>query len=46
MIPKWIFPLMLIALDICAACVYAFDGDLRKTVYWFSAAALTTAVTF
>lgn len=41
------FPSVLIALDLCAAARYAFsDGDWRKTVYWISAAVLTTTVTF
>jgi len=43
--PK-IFPTILLILDICAAIVYWYDGDFRKTVYWFAAAALTTVVTY
>lgn len=41
-----IFPTVLIALDICAAGVYATHGDVRKVVYWFAAAILTTTVTW
>jgi hypothetical protein len=41
-----IFPTVLIVLDVCAALVYLHDGDVRKTVYWFAAAVLTTSVTF
>lgn len=42
-----IFPTILITLDVLAAAVYAVqDGDIRKTIYWVSAAILTAAVTF
>ena len=44
--PEYIFPLALIALDLCAAAVYAVQKDWRKTVYWLSAAVLNAAVTF
>lgn len=40
------FPITLIALDICAAIVYGWQGDVRHAVYWFSAAVLTICVTF
>lgn len=43
--PK-IFPIILIILDIAAAGVYLCHGDIRKTIYWISAAALTIVVTF
>lgn len=46
MLRTQIFPTILIALDVGAAVVYAFDGDLRKTIYWLAAATLTTVVTF
>jgi hypothetical protein len=39
------FPYVLIALDICAALVYAFKGDIRHGVYWTAAAILTLTVT-
>jgi hypothetical protein len=42
----WIFPLILIILDLCAAGVWATHGDWRKVVYWVAAAVLTTVVTF
>jgi hypothetical protein len=41
-----IFPAVLIVLDICAAVVYGWQGDVRHAVYWFSAAVLTITVTF
>ena len=41
-----IFPILLIALDIGAAGVYAFNGDWRHTIYWLAAATLTATVTF
>lgn len=41
-----IFPTALIALDVAAAAVYAFGGDVRRTVYWFAAAVLTASVTY
>jgi len=41
-----IFPSVLIVLDVCAAVVYACCGDVRHSVYWLSAAVLTTSVTF
>jgi hypothetical protein len=43
--PKF-FPLALIVLDVFAGAIYAGNGDVRKTVYWISAATLTAAVTF
>lgn len=45
MSPK-LFPTILIVLDVAAALVYAADGDVRKIVYWLSAAVLTAAVTY
>lgn len=41
-----IFPIAMIAGDIGAAIVYAFSGDARRAIYWFSAAVLTASVTF
>lgn len=43
---QYIFPLLLIALDIGAAVVYGISGDLRKVVYWIAAAVLNVTVTF
>jgi hypothetical protein len=41
-----IFPAILITLYLCAATVYAWDGDWRRVVYWLCAAGLNAAVTF
>lgn len=41
-----VFPSVLIALDVCAAGVYAAHGDWRRFIYWMAAAALTATVTF
>ncbi len=40
------FPTILIVLDACAGVVDAYNGDVRKAVYWFAAAILTCSVTF
>lgn len=41
-----IFPTVLIVLDLCAAVVYACDGDSRRMIYWIAAATLTACVTY
>ncbi len=41
-----ILPSVLIAIDIGAGIVYGFDGDVRRLIYWLSAAVLTACVTF
>ncbi len=41
-----VFPSILIALDVCAAGVYAAHGDWRRFIYWMAAATLTATVTF
>lgn len=41
-----LFPTILIALDVCSALVYLSGGDLRRFVYWTSAAVLTATVTY
>lgn len=43
---KYMFPCLLIALDLGAGIMYAIEGDWRKVVYWFAAAVLNVAVTF
>lgn len=43
---KYIFPVTLIILDICAAAVYGFNGDIKKLIYWLAAATLSITVTF
>ena len=41
-----IFPTVLIVLDVAAALVYAWKGDVRMVIYWLAAAVLTGAVTY
>ena len=41
-----VFPVILIALDVAVAAVYAAHGDWRRFVYWLAAATLTATVTF
>ena len=41
-----VFPAIMILLDLMAALMCGFAGDLRKTVYWIAAAVLNAAVTF
>ena len=45
-IPGWLFPSILILLNVCSAIIWACHGDIRKMVYWGAAAVLTIAVTF
>ena len=44
--PQYIFPIILIALDIGAAIMSVPVGDFRKVIYWLAAAVLNAAVTF
>ena len=43
---KYIFPIILIGLDIGAGVVYGINGDIKKLIYWFAAAVLNITVTF
>lgn len=43
---QYIFPLILIVLDVGAAVVYLKHKDIRMTIYWLAAAVLNAAVTF
>ena len=43
---SYIFPIMLIILDLGAAVVYGISGDVRKAIYWVAAAVLNITVTF
>ena len=43
---KYIFPVMLICIDVCAAGVYALHMDFKMAVYWIAAAVLNICVTF
>lgn len=44
--PSQYFPLLLIALNLCASISYAYGGDYRRAMYWVFAAGLTVTVTF
>ena len=43
---KYIFPIALIILDVCAAGVYAIHTDWKMMTYWIAAAVLNCCVTF
>lgn len=43
---EYIFPLILILLDVGAAIMYAANKDYKKSVYWLAAAVLNVTVTF
>ena len=43
---KYIFPLVLIGIDLCAGFVYLASGDIKKFIYWIAAAVLNITVTF
>lgn len=42
----YIFPALLILLDVGAALVYFVSKDYKKAVYWLAAAVLNICVTF
>lgn len=44
--PEYIFPLLLILLDLGAAVIYAIQKDYKKSVYWIAAAVLNVTVIF
>lgn len=46
MMNKYIFPCLLIALDVGAAGVYALQTNWKMAVYWIAAAVLNCCVTF
>jgi hypothetical protein len=43
---EYIFPTVLILLDILAAMPYLCKGNLRMMIYWLAAATLTACVTY
>ena len=43
---KYIFPSVLMLLDILAAIVYACHADYKMALYWIAAAVLNCCVTF
>ena len=46
MMSKYIFPCLLIALDVGAALMYLLNGEPKMAVYWVAAAVLNCCVTF
>ncbi len=43
---EYIFPLILIVIDIAAGIIYGIQGDYKKLIYWLAAAVLNITVTF
>jgi hypothetical protein len=43
---EYIFPTVLIVLDVLAAIPYAVKCNIRMMVYWLAAATLTACVTY
>ena len=43
---EYIFPTVLIMLDIMASIPYGVKGNMRMMIYWLSAATLTACVTY
>jgi len=41
-----LFPISIMILQMGAAIIYCYGGDVRKSVYWISATILTASVTF
>ena len=43
---EYIFPTVLIALDVLAAIPYASKSNWRMMIYWLAAATLTACITY
>lgn len=43
---EYIFPIILMVINVCASIPYAWVGNWRMFVYWIAAATLTYCVTF
>jgi len=43
---EYVFPTVLIALDVLAAVLYAVKCNWRMMIYWLAAATLTACVTY
>ena len=46
MTKEQILPLVMIILSLGSSVVYFAGGDIRRGLYWFFAAGITTVVTF
>lgn len=44
--PTYIFPIVMIVMDVGAAVMCAVAKDYKKVVYWIAAAVLNACVTF
>lgn len=44
--PTYIFPIVMIVMDIGAAVMCAVNKEYKKCIYWIAAAVLTVTVTF
>jgi len=42
----YIFPTVLIILNLCASGTYFICGDWKRGIYWIAAAVLTSCVTY
>lgn len=42
----YVFPAILMSLDLGAGIVYLINGDIKRFIYWIAAATLTATVTF
>ncbi len=43
---EYIFPTILIILDVAASVPYMLKGNIRMMIYWLAAATLTACVTY
>jgi hypothetical protein len=43
---KLVFPVVLLLCNLCAAAVYAAEGDYRRAAYWAASSVCIAAVTF
>jgi hypothetical protein len=43
---EYLFPTVLIALDVLAAIPYTAKGNIRMMIYWLAPATLTACVTY
>ena len=42
----YLFPVILIVIDVGAAVIYLFNGDKARALYWVSAASITLSTLF
>ena len=44
--PEYVFPTILIGLDVASSLPYIAKADWRMAIYWLAAATLTACVTY